>query len=363
MATLEVEGVSKRYGKDVWALRSVGFRAEDHEFVVLLGPSGCGKSTTVRLIAGLEEPDTGFIRIDGEDVTDKPPRGRHVSMVFQNYAVWPHMTVFENVAFALRLRKTAQSDIERTVRDVAEMVRIEDLLDRHPAQLSGGQRQRVALARALAVRPKVFLMDEPLSNLDAKLRIAMRTELKAIHQRTRATTLFVTHDQSEALSMADRIIIMKDGEIVQVGTPDEVYARCANAFVAGFIGSPPANFFPVQMGQESGALLLKHPAFSFDPGEQWRKPLAGYGERDLLVAVRPEDIVLTDKAGAVFSQEVLVVEPQGSHQILAMDLAGVIVKVSAPAYPKVTPGETVHLGFQLDRLQLFDSEGRQRLAG
>ena len=360
MATLELKGVSKRFGRDVWALRPTDLRAEDQEFVVLLGPSGCGKSTTVRLIAGLEEPDSGSIRIGDRDVTDLPPRKRNVSMVFQSYAVWPHMTVFENIAFGLRLRKRSGGEIERLVRETAELVKIGDLLARYPAQLSGGQRQRVALARALAVEPKVFLMDEPLSNLDANLRLQMRTELKAIHQQTRATTLFVTHDQAEALSMADRIVIMKDGEIVQVGTPEEVYAKCATAFVAGFIGSPPANFFEVQVRREAGRLALVHPAFTW-PAEGSTAALARYDKPRMLLAVRPEDLTLTTPERAILSSRALVVEPQGAHQIVALDVGGEIVKALAPNRPKVVAGEPVHLTFDAAQVQFFDVDDGRRV--
>ena len=361
MATLELTGVSKRFGRDVWALRPTDLRAADQEFVVLLGPSGCGKSTTVRLIAGLEEPDSGRIRIGDRDVTDLPPRKRDVSMVFQSYAVWPHMTVFENVAFGLRLRKRRGDEIDRLVRETAELVKIGELLERYPAQLSGGQRQRVALARALAVEPKVFLMDEPLSNLDAKLRLQMRTELKAIHQQTRATTLFVTHDQAEALSMADRIVVMKDGEVVQVGSPEEVYTRCATAFVAGFIGSPPANFFEVEIRREAGRLTLVHPAFSWPVDESTTTALSSYDKLRLLVAVRPEDLALTTPERAVLSSRALVVEPQGAHQIVAVDVAGEIVKALAPNRPKVEAGEPVHLAFDAAHVQCFDPDDGRRV--
>jgi len=225
MATLELINLSKRYGKSVWGAKDVNLKVNDKEFIVFLGPSGCGKTTTLRMIAGLEEVTEGKVLIDDENVTDMPPRKRNVSMVFQSYAVWPHMTVYENIAFALKLRKMEKSGIDKIVREVAELVNIGEYLERFPRQLSGGQRQRVALARAIAVKPKLFLMDEPLSNLDAKLRVRMRTELKAIHHKTEATTIFVTHDQSEAMSMADRIVVMKDGKIVQIGTPDDVYQR------------------------------------------------------------------------------------------------------------------------------------------
>jgi multiple sugar transport system ATP-binding protein len=238
MATLTLKNVTKRFGKKVVAVNDFSLQVPDREFLVLLGPSGCGKTTTMRMVAGLEEVTYGTILIDGVDVTDLPPRKRDVSMVFQNYAVWPHMTVYENIAYALKLKRMDKKTIAKTVKEAAEMTKIAELLNRYPSQLSGGQQQRVAVARAIAVKPKLFLLDEPLSNLDAKLRVATRTELKAIHDKTEATTVFVTHDQSEAMSLADRIAIMKDGEIVQIGTPEEVYDESVSLFVADFIGTP-----------------------------------------------------------------------------------------------------------------------------
>ena len=250
MATLELIDLAKRYPKNIWGVKKMDLEVKDKEFIVLLGPSGCGKTTTMRMVAGLEEVTKGTILLDGRDITDIQPHHRNVSMVFQNYAIWPHMTVYENIAFPLKLNKIPGSEIKQRVQETADMVKIGELLKRLPGQLSGGQQQRVALARALAVKPRLFLMDEPLSNLDAKLRVVMRTELKAIHQQTEASSIFVTHDQSEAMSMADRIVIMKDGVIVQIGTPDDVYFRSANMFVAGFIGTPPSNFFTVKCALE-----------------------------------------------------------------------------------------------------------------
>lgn len=362
MATLKLENISKQFSKDVWGVRRIDFVADDKEFIVFLGPSGCGKTTTLRMIAGLEEATTGSIYIDDTDVTELPPRRRDLSMVFQSYAVWPHLTVFDNVAFALRLKKMPASEINSLVTEVAEMVKIGDLLERFPRQLSGGQQQRVALARALAVKPKVFLMDEPLSNLDAKLRVTMRTELKAIHQRTQATSIFVTHDQSEAMSMADRIVIMKDGEVVQIGTPDDVYFHSADVFVAGFIGTPPTNFFSVTIQDADGTRALRHPFFTWALDSEEAALLQGYAKSQLILGVRPEDIlILEDASQAIFSQRALVVEPQGSHQIVAVELDDQILKVVAPAYPKVSPGEMLHLTFQSDRIHLFDSATQKRI--
>ena len=361
MATLKLENISKQFSKKVWGVRKIDLDVPDKEFIVLLGPSGCGKTTTLRMIAGLEEVTTGAIFIDGKDITEAPPRKRDLSMVFQSYAVWPHLTVYDNLAFALRLKKINKAEIDKVVREVANMVKIGELLERYPRQLSGGQQQRVALARALAVKPKLFLMDEPLSNLDAKLRVMMRTELKAIHQKTQATSIFVTHDQSEAMSLADRIVIMKDGEVVQIGTTDDVYFESANVFVAGFIGTPPTNFFDVDVSSRNGEYILQHPFFTLMLDQVHSTMLEGYGKEQLILGVRPENLLITNQSDAVFSEKALVVEPQGSHQIIAIELNGQIIKIVAPAHPKVSPGETLHLTFQQERVHLFDVETEKRI--
>ncbi len=363
MATLQLNNLSKRYGKTVWGAKDINLSVDDKEFIVLLGPSGCGKTTTMRMIAGLEEVTQGIIYIDEKDVTFLPPRKRDISMVFQSYAVWPHLTVFDNIAFPLRLKKLRSSEIDKRVKEVSNMTKIEEYLERYPRQLSGGQRQRVALARALVVNPKVFLMDEPLSNLDAKLRVKMRTEMKAIHKKTLATTVFVTHDQAEAMSMADRIVIMKDGSIVQMGTTDDVYFDCEDMFVAGFIGTPPTNFLSMEITQKQGKLMLVNSAFSFEPIVENQEILKGFSAQKVIMGVRPESMqVFTEKtSNSVFSREVLVTEPQGSHQIVAIELDESIVKIVAPPFPKVEAGDIVHIGFEHDRLMFFDPETKKRI--
>ncbi|QTA37556.1 ABC transporter ATP-binding protein [Thermosipho ferrireducens] len=362
MATLELINLSKRYGKKVWGAKDVNLIVNDGEFIVLLGPSGCGKTTTLRMIAGLEEVTEGKILIDKQDVTYLEPRKREVSMVFQSYAVWPHMTVYENIAFPLKLRKLPDNEINKVVHEVSQMVKIEEYLNRYPSQLSGGQRQRVALARALAVKPKIFLMDEPLSNLDAKLRVKMRTELKAIHHKTGATTIFVTHDQSEAMSMADRIVVMKDGHIEQVGTPDDVYFNSANVFVAGFIGTPPTNFFEMEIVREKGRLYLKNQFISILLTEELTQILEKYNKSHLIVGIRPENLKITDdKSQAIFSEKILVVEPQGSHQIIAVELGEQIVKIVSPAFPKYNADELVNVTLDYERIMLFDIDTKKRL--
>ncbi len=361
MATLELVDLAKRFSKNVWGVRKMDLDVNEKEFIVLLGPSGCGKTTTMRMVAGLEEVTRGTIRLDGKDITDTPPRDRGISMVFQNYAIWPHMTVFDNIAFSLKLKKMPKAEIRQRVQETADMVKIGELLKRLPGQLSGGQQQRVALARALAVKPKLFLMDEPLSNLDAKLRVVMRTELKAIHQQTEATSIFVTHDQSEAMSMADRIVIMKDGEIIQIGTPDDVYFRSANIFVAGFIGTPPTNFFNVRCSVGGEEISLKHSNFNLVLSSKEFSELEAYNGKQLVIGVRPEDIVVDSSDKALFSNEVLVVEPQGSHQVVALKLNDIIVKTVVSADQSVKPGDDIGFNFNLKRLHFFNMETENRI--
>jgi multiple sugar transport system ATP-binding protein len=282
-------------------------------------------------------------------------------MVFQNYAIWPHMTVFGNIAYALKLKGMDKATIGQIVREAAEMTKIDELLDRYPSQLSGGQQQRVAVARAIAVKPKLFLLDEPLSNLDAKLRVATRTELKAIHDKTEATTIFVTHDQAEAMSLADRIVIMKDGGVVQTGSPQDVYHRSANLFVADFIGTPPTNLMDVEVLIRDGAYHLVSPHFDFKLTPENAARLRGYGRKELVLGVRPESVLLVDEGDAVLSAQCFVSEPQGSHQIVAIELGDRIIKIIAPAQPVIASGETVHLSFDQSALAFFDRETGLRI--
>jgi len=355
MSTLTFENVTKRFGKVV-AVNDFSLTVQESEFLVLLGPSGCGKTTAMRMVAGLEDVTIGNIYIDDDNITDLPPRKRNVSMVFQNYAVWPHMTVYENIAYPLRLKKVPKVEMDTKVKDVAKMVKIDPLLDRYPSQLSGGQQQRVAVARAIAVEPKIFLMDEPLSNLDAKLRGSMRTELKAIHVKTGATTVFVTHDQSEAMSMADRIVVMKDGEVVQVGSPDDVYDRSASVFVADFIGTPPTNFLNVNINRENGTVNLVNQHFKLSLEDKCAQILKKYYKEKLILGVRPENIVMVDEDEALFTSDCLVSEPQGSHQVIAVELDESYIKVVAPAQPKINPGDIIHLNFKQETLHYFDPD-------
>lgn len=361
MANLKLKQVSKRYGRNVWAVKDINLEINDGEFLVLLGPSGCGKTTTLRMIAGLEEVTKGSIILDGEDITTLPPWKRNMSMIFQSYAVWPHMTVYQNIAYALRLKRLPLNEVDRIVREVAEMTDITEYLERFPNQLSGGQRQRVAVARAVAVKPRVFLMDEPLSNLDAKLRVSMRTELKSIHVKTNATTIFVTHDQSEAMSLADRIVIMKDGEIVQIGTPWDVYHDSVNMFVANFIGTPPTNFIDVKVGFSDKDPILINPEFKVVLGEKFRERLIAYNGKNIIIGIRPENIVVFPEKDPLLTLECLLMEPQGSHNIIVSKLDGKIIKIVVPSEVKIVPGEIFPITFKKNAILFFDPKTKLRI--
>ena len=361
MAKLKLIDISKSYGSSIKAVKQMHLAVNDGEFRVLLGPSGCGKSTTLRIIAGLESPSNGTVLLDDKDITNQAPKDRNISMVFQNYAIWPHMTAFDNIAFSLKLKKLPLAVIEKRVVETAALVKISELLNRYPSQLSGGQQQRVALARALAVKPKLFLMDEPLSNLDAKLRISMRTELKAIHQQTGATTIFVTHDQSEAMSLADRIVIMKEGEIVQIGTPNQVYFNSADLFVAGFIGTPPANFFVMKVVAANGNILLHHDEFKLILKSDFAKVFSSFAEKTIVMGVRPEDISEVDGGDAIINTEIHIIEPQGSHQVIAVKLGDQIVKYTLAAQKIRSLQEVVGLSFKPNRLTFYDAGSGKRI--
>ena len=348
MAGIRVEKVSKRFGK-VEALKGVDLEVRDQEFLVLLGPSGCGKTTLLRIVAGLEAPTSGEVYIGERRVTHLPPRLRGIAMVFQNYAIFPHLTVYENVAFGLRMKRRPEEEIRRKVGEVAALLHIEELLDRYPAQLSGGQRQRVAVARALAVEPEVLLMDEPLSNLDALLRLEMRAELKRLLKETRTTTLYVTHDQVEAMSLADRIAVMRQGEIVQLGTPTEIYHAPADTFVGGFIGNPPMNF--LRAGALGGRVVLE--------GFAVPSPVEG----EVLLGVRPEDLrVSKEQAEGAFRARVLVVEPLGPHLQLTLEREGETFRALADPDFSVAFGEDVWASHIPGRVRLFHPKTGKALA-
>ena len=351
MASVGIREVRKAFGSTN-VLHGVSVDIRDGEFVILVGPSGCGKSTLLRMIAGLENISGGEIRIGERVVNDVPPKERDIAMVFQNYALYPHLTVRENMAFSMRIRKAPASEIDLRVNKAAQILGLAPLLDRYPRQLSGGQRQRVAMGRAIVRDPQVFLFDEPLSNLDAKLRVAMRTEIKELHQRLKTTTIYVTHDQIEAMTMADRIVVMHDGVVEQIGPPLELYDRPDNLFVAGFIGSPAMNFVPGRV-RANGRLT-----FSTETGLSI--PLAdapaGVDGRPLILGVRPEHF---DLAPDGIAAEVVVVEPTGSETMLAVRAGGQDLTCVLRERVREQPGETVSL--RPNRVHFFDAETGCRL--
>lgn len=361
MAEVQLEKVNKIFPNGFHAVKDADFVIQDKEFLVLLGPSGCGKTTTLRMIAGLEDITSGVVKIDGKVVNDVEPKDRDIAMVFQNYALYPHMTVYDNMAFGLKLRKTPKNEIEKRVREAAKILGIEHLLDRKPKQLSGGQRQRVAVGRAIVRNPKAFLFDEPLSNLDAKLRVQMRSELKKLHQRLEATIAYVTHDQVEAMTMADKIVIMHEGIIQQVGDPFDVYDHPANLFVAGFIGTPPMNFLPARVVKQNG-FWLKGDGFSIKVPDDKAHLLENYVDKDVVFGVRPED--LTEKSQSKVADEtntiittVDVVEPLGSETLLHVTVGSnqfITAKVSPQTRAKV--GEKFNIVIDLEMIHVFDKE-------
>ncbi len=314
MANVELKGIGKVYDGGVRAVDNANITVNDREFVVLVGPSGCGKSTTLRMIAGLEDITEGDLYIDGEFMNDVPPKDRDIAMVFQNYALYPHMSVYDNMAFGLRIKKVDKAEIDRRVNEAARILDIEKLLDRKPKALSGGQRQRVAVGRAIVRNPKVFLFDEPLSNLDAKLRVQMRAELSDLHIRLNATMVYVTHDQVEAMTMADKIVVMKDGIIQQIGSPLHLYNHPTNKFVAGFIGSPPMNFLTVKVLEKGGKIILDEGSFEISPTDEHAKLLKASVGKEIYFGIRPEDLIYQEKAAKEnnIPLKVTVVEPLGA---------------------------------------------------
>jgi multiple sugar transport system ATP-binding protein len=352
MATIEFKNVVKKFGQVV-AVNDLSFKVEDKEFMILLGPSGCGKSTVLRLIAGLEKPTEGEIYIDDQLVNDVPPWERNVAMVFQSYALYPHMTVRENLSFPLRIKKLPKNEIEERVREAAKLLGIEELLDRRPRELSGGEMQRVALGRAIVRKPRCFLMDEPLSNLDAKLRVYMRAELKKLQRELGITTVYVTHDQVEAMTMGHRTLILKDGILQQVGTSEDIYRRPANEFVAGFIGSPPMNLITCRFNRERGVLFTD--SFSYKLPNDIAKKLMKTKNQEFTFGVRPEAISLShSKKPNSVKVELLVEEPIGKELILTLKAGESLFKAIAPPTFEVKEGESLYLSFDPDDIHIFD---------
>ncbi|MDR3160443.1 MAG: sn-glycerol-3-phosphate ABC transporter ATP-binding protein UgpC [Spirochaetaceae bacterium] len=358
MAKVELKGISKVYDGGVRAVDNTNIVVEDKEFVVFVGPSGCGKSTTLRMVAGLEDITEGELYIDGELMNDVPPKDRNIAMVFQNYALYPHMSVYENMAFGLRIKKVEKAEIDRRVHEAARILDIEKFLDRKPKALSGGQRQRVAVGRAIVRNPKVFLFDEPLSNLDAKLRVQMRAELSDLHLRLNATMIYVTHDQVEAMTMADKIVVMKDGKVQQIGSPLYLYNHPVNKFVAGFIGSPPMNFLTVKVTERDGELLLDEGSFTVKPAAEHREYLQKHLGKEIFFGIRPEDLSFAGPEGAGgISAKITVVEPLGAdiHLYLMTTASQPLVARTEPYHNfKVT--ETVNFTPHMEKARYFDRE-------
>lgn len=361
MAQVTLRNLMKVFPGDVMAVRDLNLGVENKEFVVLVGPSGCGKSTTLRMVAGLEKPTQGEIWIDNKIVNDVPPKDRDIAMVFQNYALYPHMTAYENMSFALRLRKFPKSEIIARVKEAADVLNITDLLNRRPRELSGGQRQRVAVGRAIVRKPMVFLFDEPLSNLDAKMRVQMRTELNKLHIRLQSTMIYVTHDQTEAMTMGNRIVVMKDGVIQQVADPIALYNNPVNRFVAGFIGSPPMNFIEGKIIKVDGRFFFKENVFSLRIVEDMYKKISAYEDKEVSFGIRPEDIhdklfVAEASSDNVVKAVVEVVEPMGAEVFLYI-IAGkssLIARVGGHDNPEV--GQDMDLVFDMSKVHFFNKD-------
>ncbi len=361
MAKVLLENLYKIYPGNVVAVNNASLEFDDREFVVLVGPSGCGKSTTLRMIAGLEEITKGNIYIDGRKINDVPPKDRDIAMVFQNYALYPHMTVFKNMAFGLKLRRFPKDEIERRVQEAAEILGIQELLERKPKELSGGQRQRVAVGRAIVRKPKAFLFDEPLSNLDAKMRVQMRTEIGKLHNRLKSTMIYVTHDQVEAMTMGDRIIVMKDGFVLQVAPPMELYDRPVNKFVAGFIGSSPMNFFEGKIEQSTAGMFFNEGTFSVRVEEQQARKLASHTGRPVTFGIRPEnlnDVTLVDSVDPEhqFRAKVEVVEPMGAEVFIYLNTGSNSFIARIDGHDKVSVGQDMSLALNMRKAHFFDRE-------
>ena len=356
MAQVLMKDLNKKYD-EVHAVKDVNLNIRDKEFVVLVGPSGCGKSTTLRMVAGLEEITAGQIVIGDRVVNDLPPKDRDIAMVFQNYALYPHMTVYDNMAFGLKMRKFPKAEIQKRVHDAAEILGIQELLKRKPRQLSGGQRQRVAVGRAIVRHPQVFLFDEPLSNLDAKLRVQMRVELKRLHDRLETTAIYVTHDQVEAMTLGDRVVVMKDGWIQQVGEPLELYGNPANKFVAGFIGSPAMNFIDVTITDGGGVPRAEAPGLNVAIPAARAERLRPYKGQRVTLGIRPEDLHVAsgaDPRDSCVDAVVDVVEPLGSEILLDVKVGPSVMVARVDPSVRVKVHEPVRLALDSDRLRFFD---------
>lgn len=363
MASLSLKNIGKRYPNGFEAVKDFNLEIEDKEFIIFVGPSGCGKSTTLRMIAGLEDITDGELYIDGKKMNDVEPKDRDIAMVFQNYALYPHMTVFDNMAFGLKLRKVSKEEIKEKVMEAAKILDLEKLLDRKPKALSGGQRQRVAMGRAIVRNPKVFLMDEPLSNLDAKLRVQMRSEIASLHQRLGATIIYVTHDQTEAMTLGTRIVVLKDGVIQQVDSPKKLYNEPDNLFVAGFIGSPQMNFIDATCVVEGEKVSLKFGEFSATlPPVKAKKLIdGGYNGKTVVMGIRPDDIddseisIETHKESLI-EADVTGYELLGSEVLLYYQVADVAMTARIPARTTAQMGDYIKLALDAEKIHVFDKE-------
>ena len=361
MASLSLQHIYKKYAGGVTAVSDFCLDIEDKEFIVLVGPSGCGKSTTLRMIAGLEEISEGELYIGDQLVNDVAPKDRDIAMVFQNYALYPHMTVFENMAFGLKLRKTPKDEIKKRVNEAAKILDIAHLLDRKPKALSGGQRQRVALGRAIVREPKVFLMDEPLSNLDAKLRVQMRTEISKLHKRLQTTFIYVTHDQTEALTMGSRIIVMKDGFVQQIDTPVNLYNSPCNMFVAGFIGSPQMNFIACTVKDDGATLAFGNNTIALPANVADEVKKAGYVGKEVVLGIRPEDLhdddaFLAANSNATIEANVEVTEMLGAETYLYLKVMDNNFTARVNPSSTVKAGDKIKIGVDVNKIHLFDKE-------
>lgn len=361
MAEVRLENITKIYDNDIVAVKEASFVIPDRTFTVLVGPSGCGKSTILRMIAGLEEVTEGTIHIENRQVNDIPPKDRDIAMVFQNYALYPHMTVHKNMAFGLKLRKYPKTEIDKRVKEAADILSISHLLARKPKQLSGGERQRVAVGRAIVRHPKVFLFDEPLSNLDAKLRVQMRMELSKLHDRLEATMVYVTHDQVEAMTMGDQIVVLNEGEIQQLADPATLYHKPANQFVAGFIGMPPMNFIDAQVLNSNGAIKLCFETFELNPSDSMKSVLNNFSKSAIKLGIRPENILVHDTSSDEnstnqVSTTVELVEPLGNSALFYLSTGSnnFIAQADITTFPN--RNAPLNVTFDMQKAHLFDTE-------
>jgi multiple sugar transport system ATP-binding protein len=364
MASVTIRRLNKKYDNGFHAVKDVDLEIRDKEFMVLVGPSGCGKTTTLRMVAGLEEITSGEILIGPQVVNELPPMERNIAMVFQNYALYPHKSVFQNMAFGLQMRKYPADEIRKRVNEAAEILGIQALLERKPRQLSGGQRQRVAVGRAIVRHPEVFLFDEPLSNLDAKLRVQMRVELKRLHEQLETTAIYVTHDQVEAMTLGDRVVVMKDGVVQQVGEPLELYGQPANRFVAGFIGSPAMNFLEVAIGEAGGALWAQAEGLRLRVPQRLTERVRAHTGRRVTLGVRPEAVRLQNGSGGSdygFATAVDVVEPLGNEILLNFRVGGALMVARVDPGVRVKAHESIRLELDPERVHFFDAESEAAL--